>query len=177
MDDPTTQMDIPLEQRVNQPPRNILQRAASTAWNTIRSKPYWVDVTASWLLYTPPYALMEWQRGGMDQGEVVQNRVEGLAVQAATMLPYRRVREWLAAQTGVTPESPKVRKWLVDTGAVFAMQVPLYAGMLAVTGVSREEFMYAYPAGLGLGAVLHPIFGYAVDRWRKLLGAEPTLYR
>ena len=177
MDDQTPQMDIPLEQRVEQPPQNALQRAASATGNTLRSKSYWVDVAAAWMFYTPPYAAMELLRGQMESGEIVQNRIEGLAVQAATMLPYRRVREWLAERTGVTPKSPPVRKWLVDTGAVLAMQTPLYAGMLAVTGVSAEEFMYAYPAGLGLGVILHPIFGYAVDHWRKLLGTKPTLYR
>lgn len=175
MDEPTPTISTTLEQLVQ--PRHTFQRAASATWDAVRSKPYWVDVTAAWLFYTGPYALMEWQRAGMELGEIAQNRAEGLAAHAVTMLPYRRYREWLAERCGITPESNPVRKWLVDTGAVLTIQAPLYAGMLLCSGVSAEEFCLAYPAGLGMGAALHPLFGFTVDQWRKLWGTKPTLYR
>ncbi len=136
---------------------------------------YLVDTTAGWLFYTPLMVISEYGIAGMSGEEVLQSRLYAAAVHAVIMRPYGKYREWWATTWKADAHSTPLKKAVVDTTASILFQLPLYSGILYASGASWKEIAVALPAGLAIGTISGRPFGYALDKWRKMWGAKPTL--
>lgn len=132
------------------------------------AKRYLVDTSAGWLFYTPVMAASEYFIAGMDGGEIGEARLAGALVQAAVMRPYGRFRDYWKSTWNVTPESSRMKKFLVDTTATLLFQTPVYAGILYASGASLREIAVALPTGLAVSAASGRPYGCVIDRWRKV---------
>lgn len=140
---------------------------------------YSVDVGSGWLYYTPTYALQE-LAAGKDIETVIKTRVIGMAVHAGIMRPTGLLRDYFANKWSVTKDSSLSDKIKMNIAAVTPIQSIVYAGML-VGGMAWsgnydwKASIYAWGAGVALGALHAVPYGYVQDGVRTFFGVKPAI--
>lgn len=138
-------------------------------------KNYVVDTSASWMFYMPSLAASEYFIAKMEPLEVVKSRLFAMGVHALVMRPYGKVRQWWADRWNADEHSSKLKKFAVDTSASVLYQIPVYSAILYFSGVSLEEAAVALPSGLAIGTVSGRLYGYWLDKWRRVWKRKTTL--
>ena len=89
---------------------------------------------------------------------------------------YGKSREvWADKVWKADANSSGLKKLGCEITGMIACQLPIYAGILKLSGASVEEIAAALPAGLILGASTARPYGWFSDRWRKAWGTKPVL--
>ncbi|MBW1685394.1 MAG: L-alanine exporter AlaE [Deltaproteobacteria bacterium] len=100
-----------------------------------------------------------------------QARLLAVPVNLATGRPYGIFREWWFRRLGVST-SRRVQTALADTAAFVLFQIPLYAGVLALSGAKPMQIAVACASMSLIFALAGRPYGLYLDGCRRALGVE-----
>jgi len=138
-------------------------------------KAYWVDTTARILWYVPILGLWEKFVVGMDNSEVFISRTAAIAWNLGIGRLHGKIREWLSTLTGITAQSPRYKKFFLDTLTGLIVTSVSYTASLALSGASFEEAKIALPFALAFGIATGRPYGRYLDWYRKKWHTKPVL--
>lgn len=134
--------------------------------NTFLRK-YLLDVTASWMFYTPLMAEAEYFIVGLEPLQIFYSRTFASAIGAMTMRPYGMFRDWWKKKWHVTTASSRLKKFAVDTSAMLIFQIPTYSSILYAAGVAPKQIALALPPAALIGMLSGRAYGFFLDSWRS----------
>ena len=104
----------------------------------------------------------------------VQARLMAIPVNLATGRPYGVFRDWWLRRLGVSASHP-FQTGLADTAAFVVFQIPLYAGVLTLSGAKPVQVAIACASMSAIFAGSGRPYGLYLDSCRRAFGAQcPT---
>jgi hypothetical protein len=158
-----------------QPFEKTMKTDQSTYESIGSFKAYWVDTSARILWYVPILGLWEKLIVGMDNSEVFISRTAAVAWNLGIGRLHGKIREWLSALTGITIQSPRYKKFFLDTLTGLIVTSISYTASLALSGASLEEAKIALPFALIFGLATGRPYGRYLDWYRKKWHTKPVL--
>ena len=138
-----------------------------------RWKAFWVDVfvmnTFSYVIAAP----LELWIAGMSWQAHLQARLIALPINSLIGRPYGLWREFLIRRTGMTEHSSAFKRYWVDTLVFLSFQLPVYVGILALSGADWYGIMKAAGIACLLAGLVGRPYGVYLDFVRKLVGLKP----
>ena len=117
---------------------------------------------------------IEMGMAGMDLSQSVQARLLAIPVNLATGRPYGLFRDWWFRRLGVSASRP-LETGLADTAAFVLFQIPLYAGVLVLSGAEPMQIAIACASMSAIFAGCGRPYGVYLDSCRRAFGVEcPT---
>jgi hypothetical protein len=108
---------------------------------------------------------------GMELSQSVQARLLAIPVNLATGRPYGIFRDWWFRRLGVSASRP-FETALADTAAFVLFQIPLYAGVLALSGAKPVQMAIACASMSAIFAGSGRPYGLYLDSCRRAFGAQ-----
>ena len=158
--------------------QNAVETTAALPANTPPSKQerwkaFWVDVfvmnTFSYVIAAP----LELWIAGMNWQAHLQARLIALPINSLIGRPYGLWREFLIRRTGMTEHSSAFKRYWVDTLVFLSFQLPVYVGILALSGADWYGIMKAAGIACLLAGLVGRPYGVYLDFVRKLVGLKP----
>lgn len=130
---------------------------------------YLVDTITTIVFFTLVAGLTELFWAGMSAQEVLVTRALTVPVMVLTARPYGLWRDF--AFRRLAPRNT-VARTATDVAAFISFQLPVYAGILAVSGADPSEILRALGGALGGMLLLSRPFGLVLDGVRRLFGTQ-----
>ncbi len=138
-------------------------------------KDYAIDVTASWMFWTPAMASVE-LLAGMTSEEITGLRKAGIVAQAIIMRPYEKIRERIADYWKVTNENPLWQRIGVELATMFLVSIPTYTAMLYSAEITFKKSVFASLLNPAASLLLAMPYGFINEKWARLWGRKPVMY-
>ncbi|MEA3430597.1 MAG: L-alanine exporter AlaE [Nanoarchaeota archaeon] len=136
-----------------------------------------VNAMASMIYATPPAILWEIYYIGLTTEQSLKARAVGALFHLVKGHPFQWGREKWSTLCRTTPESSKLRKYVVDTTYAVAVHGLAYYCILNVVGTGSEKAAEGALKMAPLGICLSVFNGKWNDWFRGKFGYEPTLHK
>ena len=127
------------------------------------------DTTALLLFFTATGIVNERFVAGMSWEQVFHARLFGASLMVPAGRPYGLWRDWIMGRAGPGRMS---RLWW-DSVALVSFQVPIYAGIIAVSGASGRGFLFGIIGATVIMLALGRPYGAFLNWIRMLFGLGP----
>jgi hypothetical protein len=135
--------------------------------NTARA--FIADTTALLLFFTTTGVINERLIAGMNWEQVLQARLLGAVLMVPVGRPYGVWRDFLMRRA----RPSRMSQLLWDSFALVSFQVPIYAGIIAVSGASGWRLVHGVVGATIMMLALGRLYGAFLNWVRSLFGLEP----
>jgi len=134
---------------------------------------YVVD-TAAMITFSTPIAMTnEIFIAGMDVAESLKARAIGTALNIVSARPYGKYRDWVFKKCKTNEKSGFFKKFFTDVASFSTFQLPIYAGILYVSGADAEGVAKGSATIAALSGVIGRPYGVYMDWLREQSGLTP----
>mgnify|MGYP000254981741 CR=1 FL=1 len=133
------------------------------------SRAYIADTLALILFFTTTGVINERWIAGMGWDQVLHARLIGGALMIPVGRPYGMWRDWVMSHAGDT----RVSRVLWDSFALMSFQVPIYAGIIAISGAAGWGLVRGVLGAAVMMLVLGRPYGAFLNGVRRMFGLAP----
>lgn len=140
--------------------------AVSLEGKSVGRRSFVADTLALLLFFTTTGVINERVIAGMTWEQVFQARLLGAVLMVPVARPYGLWRDWLMQRAGET----KVLQLFWDSAALVTFQVPIYAGIIAVSGARGGGLLSGIAGAAIMMLVLGRPYGAFLSWVRQIFG-------
>ncbi|EHK67987.1 L-alanine exporter AlaE [Achromobacter arsenitoxydans] len=133
------------------------------------SRAYLADTLALVLFFTTTGVINERWVAGMSWEQVLHARLIGGALMIPVGRPYGMWRDWVMSHAGDT----RVSRVHWDSLALMSFQVPIYAGIIAISGATGWGLVRGVLGAAVMMLVLGRPYGAFLNGVRRMFGLAP----
>lgn len=130
-----------------------------------------VDTVVMIVFSTVAAMVVEVLISGMTLNQSAIARLIATPVNLLTAGIYGMFRDWMLFKMGVR-EGERFKREVSDTASFIIFQVPLYIGILAVSGADKDQIISACFVVTGFSAFIGGPYGIVLDFARKIFGVR-----